>query len=46
LLSFEEAKCALAHWTQAYRGMRIVDVEKIKGSVGGYEDFDGSFPSR
>jgi hypothetical protein len=23
--------------------MRIVDVEKIRGSVGRYEDFDGSF---
>ena len=43
LLSFEEAKGALARWTQVYRGMRTVDVEKIRGSVGRYRDFDGAF---
>ena len=43
LPSFDEAKGALVQWTQAYQGMRIVDVEKIRGSVGRYEDFDGSF---
>jgi hypothetical protein len=43
LLSFEEAKSTLAHWTQSYRGMSIVEVEKIKGSVGRCEDFDASF---
>ena len=43
LPSFEEGKGALAQWTQAYRGMRVVDVEKIRGSVGRYQDFDGSF---
>jgi len=43
LLSFEEAKGALAQWTQAYRGMRTVEVEKITGSVGRCRDFDGSF---
>src|SRR3712207_4951526 len=43
LLSFEEAKSTLAQWTQAYRGMRIVEVDKIKGSVGRYQDFDGAF---
>jgi hypothetical protein len=43
LLSFEEAKGALTQWTQAYQGMRIVEVNKITGSVGRYEDFDGSF---
>jgi hypothetical protein len=43
LLSFEEAKGALTRWTQSYRGMRIVEVEKIAGSVGRYRDFDGSF---
>jgi hypothetical protein len=43
LLSFEEAKDALTRWTQAYRGMRIVEVEKITGSVGRWRDFDGSF---
>jgi hypothetical protein len=43
LLSFEEAKGALAHWSQVYRGMRTVEVDKITGSVGRYRDFDGSF---
>jgi hypothetical protein len=43
LLSFEEAKDALTRWTQAYQGMRIVEVNKITGSVGRYRDFDGSF---
>jgi hypothetical protein len=43
LLSFEEAKGALAQWTQAYRGIWPVEVEKIQGSVGRYRDFDGSF---
>ena len=43
LLSFDEAKGSLAQWTQAYRGMSIVEVEKITGSVGRYRDFDGSF---
>lgn len=43
LLSFEEAKGALARWTQVYRGMRIVEVEKIRGSVGRYRDFDRAF---
>jgi hypothetical protein len=43
LLSFDEAKGALARWSQAYRGMRTVEVEKITGSVGRSRDFDGSF---
>jgi hypothetical protein len=43
LLSFEETKGTLARWSQAYRGMRTVEVEKITGSVGRYRDFDGSF---
>jgi hypothetical protein len=43
LLSFEEAKGILAQWTQSYRGMRIVEVNKITGSVGRWRDFDGSF---
>ena len=43
LLSFEEAKGAVAQWTQAYRGMRSVEVEMITGSVGRCQDFDGSF---
>ena len=43
LLSFDEAKAALARSRQAYRGMGTVEVEKITGSVGRYRDFDGSF---
>jgi hypothetical protein len=43
LLSFDEAKGALTQWSQSYRGMRTVDVDKISGSVGRYRDFDGSF---
>jgi hypothetical protein len=43
VLSFEEARGALARWSQAYRGMRTVEVEKIAGSVGRCHDFDGSF---
>jgi hypothetical protein len=43
LLSFDEAKGDLVHWSQVYRGMRTVEVEKITGSVGRCRDFDGSF---
>lgn len=43
LLSFEEARDALARWSQIHRGMRAVEVEKIVGSVGRFRDFDGSF---
>jgi hypothetical protein len=43
LLSFDEAKGALAQWTQSYQGMRTVEVEKIAGSVGRCQDFDGTF---
>jgi hypothetical protein len=43
LLSFDEAKGALTRWTQGYLGIRIVEVEKITGSVGRYRDFDGAF---
>jgi hypothetical protein len=46
LLSFDEAKGAQVQWSQAYRGMRTVEVEKIAGSVGRYRDFDGSFLPR
>jgi hypothetical protein len=46
LLSFDEAKGNLARWSQAYRGMRIVEVEKITGSLGRYRDFDGSYLPR
>ena len=46
LLSFDEAKGAQVQWSQAYRGMRTVEVEKITGSVGRYRDFDGSFLPR
>ena len=41
--SFEEAKGALKQWSQVYRGMKTVEVEKIVGSVGRCRDFDESF---
>ena len=31
LISFEEAKGALVRWSQVYRGMKTVEVEKING---------------
>jgi hypothetical protein len=43
LLSFDEAKGALAQWGQVYLGMKIVEIDKISGSVGRYRDFDRSF---
>jgi hypothetical protein len=43
VLSFEEAKGALTQWSQVYRGMKTVEVEKITGSVGRCRDFDESF---
>jgi hypothetical protein len=41
--SFEEARSTLTRWSQVYRGMRTVEVEKILGSVGRCRDFDPSF---
>ena len=43
VLSFEEARSALTRWSQVYRGMRTVEVEKIVGSVGRCRDFDSYF---
>lgn len=43
LLSFDEAQSTLVRSSQAYVGMRVVEVEKITGSVGRYKDFDPSF---
>ena len=43
VLSFEAARSELTRWSQVYRGMRTVDVEKIVGSVGRCRDFDESF---
>lgn len=43
LLSFEEAKSEWIARSQAYRGMRTVEVERIVGSVGRFKDFDESF---
>ena len=33
----------MSQWSQAYGGMRSVEVEKLTGSVGSYRDFEGSF---
>jgi hypothetical protein len=47
LLAFEEAKNALAGWSQScLPGIRPVEVEKIVGSVGRWWDFDGNFLPR
>jgi hypothetical protein len=46
LLSFDEAKGALARWGQVYLGMRVVEIEKVTGTVRRYRDFDGSFLPR
>jgi hypothetical protein len=46
LLSFDEVKASLAGWSQAYRGLRLVEVDKIVGSVGRHREFDGSFLPR
>lgn len=43
VLSFEEARGTLTRWSQVYRGMKTVEVEKIVGSVGRCRDFDSSF---
>src|SRR5215203_2237523 len=39
LLSFEEVKRAWVRWSQSYRGMRTVEIERIVGSVGRWRDF-------
>ena len=47
LLSFEEVREASLADSWTYVGARIVEVEKIVGSVGRQSDFDGSFlPAR
>jgi hypothetical protein len=46
LLSFEEAESGWVLWSQAYLGIRTVEVEKITGSVGRYKDFDRTFLPR
>jgi hypothetical protein len=46
VLSFEEVRSILTQWSQAYRGMRTVEIEKIVGSVGRCRDFDSSFLPR
>ena len=46
LLSFDEAKASLAGWSQVYRGLQLVEVERIVGSVGRDKEFDSSFLPR
>ena len=46
LLSFDEVKASLTTWSQVYRGLRLVEVERIVGSVGRYREFDSSFLPR
>ncbi len=47
LLSLDEVKGSLGAFNQVYRGMRVVPVEKIAGSLNRYGDFDSTFlPTR
>ena len=46
LLSFEEAESGWIRSSQAYLGIRTVEVEKITGSIGRYKDFDRIFLPR
>jgi hypothetical protein len=41
--SFDEARRSLRAFNRVHRGVRVVDVEKIVGSVGRSRDFDGAF---
>ena len=47
LLSFDDLRRALRADNRLYRGTKVVEVEKIVGSLGRLRDFDGSFlPAR
>jgi hypothetical protein len=46
LLSFDEVRASLDGWTQVYRGLQLVEVERIVGSVGRHRDFDSSYLPR
>jgi hypothetical protein len=47
LLSFDDLRRDLVADNRLYRGMRIVEVDEIVGSVGRWRDFDRSFlPAR
>ena len=46
LLSFDEVKASLVGWSQVYRGLQLVEVERIVGSVGRHREFDSSFLPR
>ena len=47
LLSFDEVKGSLGTLSRVYLGMRVVQVQKIVGSVNRYGDFDRAFlPTR
>ena len=41
--SFDEVRGSLRAYNQVHRGIRVVDLEKIVGSVGRSKDFDRSF---
>jgi hypothetical protein len=47
LLSFDDVRRELVADNRLYRGMRLVEVDEIVGSVGRWRDFDRSFlPAR
>ena len=41
--SFDEVQGSLRAYNRVHRGIRVVDLEKIVGSVGRRRDFDGCF---
>ena len=43
LLSFDEVKASLVDWSQSYRGLQVIEVDKIVGSVGRHREFDDLF---
>src|SRR5215218_10913076 len=47
LLSFDDVRRALFAYNRLYRGVRVVEVDEIVGSVGRWRDFDRTFlPAR
>jgi hypothetical protein len=46
LLSFDDIKARLRLHEESYRGLQDVEISKIRGSVGRYKDFTGTFLPR
>jgi hypothetical protein len=43
LLSFDDVRREAVAYNRRYRGRRVVEVDEIVGSVGRWDEFDGSF---